>query len=131
MNDFINGKDQGAMTGNTPQKPPYNPLTDTEVTIIATGVPYRVDETMDDLGVKVAQLIIDLGEEASANMSVVNFCRLVSRNQNPVSNLDLKKMGLQAKSKLQKSILVPHAYLCGSQTHTERLIQINCDLILQ
>ncbi len=35
------------MTGNTPQKPPYNPLTDTEVTIIATGVPYRVDETMD------------------------------------------------------------------------------------
>ncbi len=53
VNDFINEKDQGAMTGNTPQKAPYNLLTDTEVTIIAIGVPYRVDETLDDLGCSV------------------------------------------------------------------------------
>ncbi len=52
VNDFINDKDQGAMTDNIHQKPPYNPLTDIEFTIIATGVPYRVDETLDDLGVQ-------------------------------------------------------------------------------
>ncbi len=135
VNDFINDKDQGAMTGNTPQKPPYNPLTDTEVTIIAIGVPYRADETMNDLGVQVAELIKYLGEEVSANVSVVTFCRLVSRKQNPglvkisFSNLDQKKMVLHAKSNPKKSILFPHVHLHDSQIHTERLIQIKFDLI--
>ncbi len=107
---------------------------DPEVTIVAQNlpdVPGRGDN-IQDLAVSLVRDGLNV-----VDIPVVRAKRLVSRNNKPglvkieFKSLDDKKKILREKKKLIETDHFRNTYICSSQSHMERLQQINTRILIQ
>jgi hypothetical protein len=109
----------------------YDPLSDTDVTVVATGIP-NDPGTVENLDAKVDKILQVLG----CDVTVVACKRLNGREGKPgivkisFESLDQKLRVLRAKQKLRQHRTLHGIYLRSSQTHAERLVKLNFEKLL-
>ena len=115
--------------------PNPNPLSDPDLTIIASGIPYTESE---EILSKAKSLIAALGCSVSDNVTVTAAARLPSRIPNKpgyvkisFQSLDEKVSVLRNKMKLKDSEQYSQIFLKSSKSHAERLIEQNTRAILR
>ena len=109
----------------------YDPLSDTDVTVVATGIPCDPG-TVENLQAKVDKIMQVLDCDAK----VVASKRLPGRDGRPgivkisFENLNQKINVLKAKQKLRQHRTLHPIFLRSSQTHAERLVKLNFEMLL-
>ena len=115
-----------------------DPLSNTDVTVVAKNIPQAEGETMATLELVIGDVLSVLGvvgTDMTSPVKVVKFARLPSRYGNPglvkisFETLDQKKRVLKNKQKLQNTRF-KNVWMWGSKTHTERLLEINTRKLL-
>ena len=103
-----------------------NTVNNCDVTVIVSNLRQRPDEILLEAA---KQLIRALGDEVFKNTVIMDTKRCNERNQGtpPVlkiafENVEQKVKVLRAKQELKQSLFYKKVYMCGSKTHTERLL---------
>ena len=115
---------------------PYpNPLSDSDLTVIASEIPFMKGE---EILSKAKSLIATPGRSVFNSLTVTTAARFPSRNLNKpgyvkisCQSLDEKVFVLRNKIKLKDSAQYSQVFLKSSKSHAERLIEQNTRAILR
>ena len=116
------------------QQQTNDPFKDCERCVIANGVHFETNENLQD---KISRILFDLGPDIVQNCTIVGTIRLNSRDSSkpPLVKIafltpEQKISVLRAKQNLSNSTEFNKVRIWGSKSHCERILEINCKMLL-